>query len=149
MRPQNWIPRSQWDRGNFMTKIFNLIYIFSVVHCRSRITFHVGSRGLNETAEILWHCGNPYKNEYWFSFPLKGIRFWRFPDRFSRRIRSHMQNGFRPWTRALVGIVWWKKRGSKICPFNYEIIMKLWNYEKMSKLATFVSHTAGAIYPYY
>jgi hypothetical protein len=31
-----------------------------------------GSRGLNATAEILWHRGNPYKNEYWFSFPLKG-----------------------------------------------------------------------------
>jgi hypothetical protein len=36
-----------------MTKIFNFIYIFSVVHCRSHITFHVGSHGLNETAEIL------------------------------------------------------------------------------------------------
>jgi hypothetical protein len=28
-------------------------------------------RGI-ETAEILWHRGNPYKNEYWFSIPLKG-----------------------------------------------------------------------------
>jgi hypothetical protein len=34
-----------------MTKIFNFIYVFSVFHCRSRITFHVGSRGLIETAE--------------------------------------------------------------------------------------------------
>jgi hypothetical protein len=47
MRPGNRFPRSQWDRG-------------------------IGSRGLNVTAEILWHCGNPYKNEYWVSFPLKG-----------------------------------------------------------------------------
>jgi hypothetical protein len=72
MRPRKLIPRSNWDRRNFITKIFNFIYVFSVVHCQSRITFHVGSRGLNETAEILWHRGNPYKNEYWFSFPLKG-----------------------------------------------------------------------------
>jgi hypothetical protein len=36
-----------------MTKILNFIYVFSVVHCRSHKTFHVGSRGLNETAEIL------------------------------------------------------------------------------------------------
>jgi hypothetical protein len=51
MRHRKPIPRSHWDRGNFMTNIFNFIYVFSVVHCRSRITFHVGSRGLNETAE--------------------------------------------------------------------------------------------------
>jgi hypothetical protein len=87
-----------------MTKMFNFIYVFSVVDCRSCITFHVGShglnkttesvsavsmrprdwfprshwdlgigsRGLNDTAEIWWHCGNPYKNEFWFSFPLIG-----------------------------------------------------------------------------
>jgi hypothetical protein len=30
-------------------------------------------------------------------------------NRFSRRIRSHMRNGFRAWIRALGGIVWWKK----------------------------------------
>jgi hypothetical protein len=30
-------------------------------------------------------------------------------NRFSRRIRSHMRNGFRPWIRALGGNVWWKK----------------------------------------
>jgi hypothetical protein len=30
-------------------------------------------------------------------------------SQFSRRKRSHMPNGFRPWIRALGGIVWWKK----------------------------------------
>jgi hypothetical protein len=49
--PHNYscrILRSQWDRW-------------------------IGSRGLNETAEILWHRGNPYKNEYWFLFSFKGF----------------------------------------------------------------------------
>jgi hypothetical protein len=32
---------------HFMTKIFNFIYVFSVVYCRSRITFHVGSRSVS------------------------------------------------------------------------------------------------------
>jgi hypothetical protein len=51
-----------------------------------------------------WHRGN--RLEY---------------NRFSRRIRSHLRNGFRPWIRALGGIVWWENRGSKIswhCPFK-------------------------------
>jgi hypothetical protein len=39
------------ETAGYMTKILNFIYVFSVVHCRSRITFHVGSRGLNKTAE--------------------------------------------------------------------------------------------------
>jgi hypothetical protein len=30
-------------------------------------------------------------------------------SRFSRRIQSHMRYDFRPWIRALWGIVWWKK----------------------------------------
>jgi hypothetical protein len=47
MRPGDRILQSQWDR-------------------------RIGSRGLNGTADILWHRGNPYKNECWFSFPLKG-----------------------------------------------------------------------------
>jgi hypothetical protein len=128
MRPRDRFPQSQWDHGighkhsvkesvvsmtprDIWNKNFNFIYVFSVVHCRSRITFHVRSHGLNETAEsdmkilvkislvsmrprdrfprsqwdwgisfrclnetaeILWHRRNPYKNEYCFSFPLKG-----------------------------------------------------------------------------
>jgi hypothetical protein len=42
-------------------------------------------------------------------------------NRFSRRIRSHMRNGFRPWIRALGDYLMKKNRGSKIscnCPFN-------------------------------
>jgi hypothetical protein len=39
----------------------------------------------------------------------------------SRRIRSRIQKGFRPWIRGPGSIVWWKNRRSKIswhCPFN-------------------------------
>jgi hypothetical protein len=110
MRPRNRIPRSHWDRGN-------------------------RSRGLIETAEIL--------TKIFMSDPAVSLRprdFWQIVyvrsrglietagselctrlSRFSRRKRSHMQNVFRPWIRALGGIVWWKNRGSKIswhCPFK-------------------------------
>jgi peptidoglycan/xylan/chitin deacetylase (PgdA/CDA1 family) len=41
-------------------------------------------------------------------------RFSRLPKRLSRRIRSHMRNGFSLWVRALGGVDWWKKtRGRK------------------------------------
>jgi hypothetical protein len=43
-------------------------------------------------------------------------------SRFSRRLRSHMRNGFSPCISAIGGIVWWKDRGSKIschCPFKF------------------------------
>jgi hypothetical protein len=30
-------------------------------------------------------------------------------SQFSQRKRSHMQKGFKPWIKALGGIVWWKK----------------------------------------
>jgi hypothetical protein len=52
---------------------------------------------------------------------------WTFNrlSNLSWRIRSHMQNGFSPWIRALGGIVQWKKnRGRKIswqCSFNKRI----------------------------
>jgi hypothetical protein len=62
---------------------------------------------LQSSDEILWQ-----KFIYVFSVFSqwdREIRFWRFPNRFSRRIRSHMQNGFRRWIRTLGGIVWWKK----------------------------------------
>jgi hypothetical protein len=36
-------------------------------------------------------------------------RFWRLSKRLSWRIRSHMQNGFSPWIRALGGVDWRKK----------------------------------------
>jgi hypothetical protein len=71
---------------------------------------------------ILWREVN---RSHW----NRGIRFRGLIEtagselckRLSRRKRSHMQNGFRPWIRALGGIVWWKNRGSKIswhCPFK-------------------------------
>jgi hypothetical protein len=43
-----------------------------------------------------------------------GSRFWRFPNRISRRIRSHMRNGLSLWIRALGGWLMKKNRGSKI-----------------------------------
>jgi hypothetical protein len=51
----------------------------------------------------------------------RGNQFWRFPNRISRRIRSHMRNVFSPWIRWVDR---WKNRGSKIswhCPFNNHI----------------------------
>jgi hypothetical protein len=40
------------------------------------------------------------------------LKLFKRLSRFSRRIRSHMWNGFSPWIRALGGIVWWKKTES-------------------------------------
>jgi hypothetical protein len=41
-------------------------------------------------------------------------RFSRLSKWLSRRIRSHMRNGFSLWVRALGGVDWWKKtRGRK------------------------------------
>jgi hypothetical protein len=118
MRPRNRFPRSQWDRGNFMTSressqkpILAPIPIkgnhrknqYICKHCipivnrkrhyyRGTLTKNFRVRGLIETAES--DFGDFVETSY---------------HRFSRRIRSHMQNGFRPWIRALGGIVWWKK----------------------------------------
>jgi hypothetical protein len=62
MRPRKPISQSQWDSGNrfrglietsgYMTKILNFIYVFSGCSLPEphTVTFHVRSRGLNETA---------------------------------------------------------------------------------------------------
>jgi hypothetical protein len=93
MRPQNQIPRFQWDRGNQSRGLIetaetddkNFQFYLCIFGCslpeshnfscripRSHWDRGIGFCGVNETAEILWHLGNPYRNEYWFSFPLKG-----------------------------------------------------------------------------
>jgi hypothetical protein len=63
--------------------------------------------GVNDTTKIVSAVSmTPLKFEY---------------NRFSRRIRNHMRNGFRPWIRNIYGVDWWKNRESKIswhCPFN-------------------------------
>jgi hypothetical protein len=51
----------------------------------------------------------------------RGIQTLQLLFRFSRRILSHMQNGFSPWIRVLGGLFAEKNRGSKIswhCPFK-------------------------------
>jgi hypothetical protein len=48
-------------------------------------------------------------------------RFWRLSMRLSRRIRSHMRNGFSMLIRDLYGVDWWKKTRESIswhCPFK-------------------------------
>jgi hypothetical protein len=61
-----------------MTKIFNFIYVFSVVHCRSRITFHVESLGLIETAEF--NIGFRGLSETAESVPVVSMRPRKFYD---------------------------------------------------------------------
>jgi hypothetical protein len=51
--------------------------------------------GVNDTAEIV------------SAVSMTSLKFEY--NRFSRRIRSHMLDGFRAWIRVLGGIVWWKK----------------------------------------
>jgi hypothetical protein len=104
LTPRKSFQRCQWHRGNHFSGV--------IQRCQWHRWNHFG--GVNDTAEIchfaitviLAVSMTPLKFEY---------------NRFSRRIRSHMRNGFRPWTRALGGIVWWKNRGSKIsysCSFK-------------------------------
>jgi hypothetical protein len=49
-----------------------------------------------------WHIWLPQLPRFIWD---RGRRFWRLPTRISRRIRSHIRNGFCPWIRALGGIV--------------------------------------------
>jgi hypothetical protein len=56
----------------------------------------------------------------------RGSRFWRFPNRISQRIRSHMQKTALARESGPWGVGdWWKKQGSKIswhCPFKYYMV---------------------------
>jgi hypothetical protein len=68
------------------------------------------SRGLNETAlkpisRSHWDCG------IWFRGLIEtaGSELCKRLSQFSQQKRSHMQNGSRPWIRALGWIVWWTK----------------------------------------
>jgi hypothetical protein len=70
-------------------------------------------------------------------------RFWRILKRLSQWIRSHMRNGFNPWIRALVGVDWWKKRGSKIScnrPFNKKNIVPWHSFEVTNFAAKVIRH---------
>jgi hypothetical protein len=53
------------------------------------------------------HRGPLWSKEILFSWITLKSKFEY--NRFSRRIRSHMRNGFREWIRALGGIVRWNK----------------------------------------
>jgi hypothetical protein len=158
MRPRNPILRSHWYRG--IRTLQTIISIFSAktkphnFSCRiprSQWDRGVGFPGLNETAgsasavsmrpgdriprshwKILCTAGILTKNEYWFSFPLKGNHcknqyickhcihcihcietaesdFGDFRIDFLGEYEAICKTCFRPWTRALGGIVWWKK----------------------------------------
>jgi hypothetical protein len=77
--PQDQFPRSQWDRGirllHFCKRFHSLnetAAADSAVWLKpwdqipwSHWDHAIGFHGLNETAEILWHRGNLFKNYYW------------------------------------------------------------------------------------
>jgi hypothetical protein len=111
----NWL-RSQWDCGirsrgvietmESFTKMFMSDPTVSLRSWKpiSRSHWNRGnqSRGLIETAET-----NPVVSAE--SVLCKWL------SRITRRIRSHMQNCFSPWIRALGDIVWWKKTKGQKC----------------------------------
>jgi hypothetical protein len=88
------IPRSHWNRGIWSRSLIEIALTDPAVSLRPRNPIP----RLNRNRGI------------WTLQRLSG---------FSRLIRSHMQNGFSPWIRALGGNVWWNNRGWKIswhCP---------------------------------
>jgi hypothetical protein len=94
LRPRDPIPWSHWDRGNRFPGLIETAETDSAVSLRPRKPIPrshwdrwIWFRGLIETA---------------------GFKLCTRLSQFSRRKRSHMQNGFWPWIRALGGIVWWK-----------------------------------------
>jgi hypothetical protein len=78
-----------------------------------------------------WDRGNRFRG----LIETAGSELCKWLSRFSRRKRSHMQNGFRPWVRALGGIVWWKKtegrKSRDTVPlssgWNFRTFLKSWH----------------------
>jgi hypothetical protein len=90
--------RYQWHRWNHHDReMKNLIGISTtnIFFCR------ISAVSLTQRKQ-LWGSGLKFQRCQWH-------RFWWLLKRLSRRIRSHMRNGFSLLIRDLYGVDWWKK----------------------------------------
>jgi hypothetical protein len=122
------IPQCQWDRGirlGCFCKRFRISMRQRKRTQRRHWNRGIRTCGINEAPGLdpavsmrardpFWHCGIIYK--IWSrNHRDRGIQSFDLIEngesnlckclsRFSRRIRSHIQNGFSPWIRALGGV---------------------------------------------
>jgi hypothetical protein len=92
-------PQCQWHRGDLYSTSDILNQLYELITLTTLIQKNWGFHSPDFLSpQCHWH---------------RGDQMCRLSKRISRRIRSHMRNGFKTLVRALGGFDWWKNRRSK------------------------------------